>query len=107
MKGRGRGIVTVIRRDSGLRSLLAVAGALESLAGIRDGLGVAAADRVELVVRGLAGDGLACPALLLRDLANEPVVALGRGLRTGDAGRQGRQEEKRDVPSHSGLRAID
>ena len=61
----------------------------EALARIGDRVGVPGADSLELVRGRTPGDGLAGPALLLRDLASEFLVSLLRRLRPGDAGRKG------------------
>jgi hypothetical protein len=44
---------------------------------------------------------------LLRDLADEALVALVRRLRPGDAGRKGGKGEEQDVASHAASAPID
>ena len=79
----------------------------EPLARVGNGVGISSADRIELLRSGAAGDGLAGPALLLRDFAGEALIALVGGLRPGDAGRKGGKDEEQDVASHAASAAID
>src|SRR5437764_896901 len=51
----------------------------EPLARIRNGVRIARPHRVQLLRGWAARDGLAGPALLLRDLADEPLIALVSG----------------------------